>query len=32
MNELGMNFVEEVIDVRETETATAEEAAKGHYI
>ena len=32
MHELGRNFVEEVIDVRETETATVEEAAKGHHI
>ena len=32
MHELGRNFVEEVIDVRETEAATVEEAAKGHHI
>ena len=32
MHELGRNFVEEVIDVRETEASTAEEAAKGHHL
>ena len=32
MHELGRNFVEEVIDVRETGAATVEEAAKGHHI
>ena len=31
MHELGRNFVEEVLDVRETEASTAEEAAKGHH-
>ena len=32
MHELGRNFVEEVLDVRESKASTEEEAAKGHRL
>jgi hypothetical protein len=32
MHELGRNFVEEVLDVKETEFISVEEAAKGHHL
>ena len=32
MHELGRNFVEEVLDVKETKASTAEEVVKGHHL
>ena len=32
MHELGRTFVEEVLDVREAQTSTEEETAKGHHL
>ena len=32
MHELGRTFVEEVLDVREVQSSTEEETAKGHHL